>query len=59
MGEGSRNATPKLPEGCGEYSPFMLWKRGHLGQAMRNKENMELSSKPSDTRAVGEQATIS
>lgn len=29
-----------IQKSCGWYSLFTLWKKGHLGLAMRNKENM-------------------
>lgn len=32
--------------------------RGGIGISMRNKENIELPSRPIDTKAVGEQAII-
>lgn len=47
------------PEGFWIVRSLLVMEEGALGLAMRIKENVGRRSRPSDIRAVGEQAAIS
>lgn len=49
---GEEGTDAHIQRGCGQYRLFMLWNRRHFGLATRNKENVKLTPRPSDMKAM-------